>query len=124
MYHTDASGRYTVADTQTAAKRHGHLRGWAKTNENGAFKFISIRPAPYPGGKIPAHLHMLVKEPGKTLYYIDEVWFDDDPFVTKELRDKAEKRGGYLIIHLAKDSRNVWVGELVITAGLNIPGYK
>jgi len=124
MYHTDASGRYTAADTQTAAKPHGRLRGWVKTNEKGEFKFFSIRPTPYPGGKIPAHLHMLVKEPGKTRYYIDEVWFDDDPFVTKELRDKSEKRGGDLIIHLTKDNRNVWVGQLVITAGLNIPGYK
>jgi protocatechuate 3,4-dioxygenase, beta subunit len=124
MYHTNAAGYYAPADTQATGKRHGHLRGWVNTNEKGEFKFISIRPAPYPGRNIPAHLHILVKEPGKTLYYIDEVWFDDDPLVTKEQRDKAEKRGGDLIIHLAKDNRNVWVGELVITAGLNIPGYK
>jgi protocatechuate 3,4-dioxygenase beta subunit len=124
MYHTNAAGRYTTPDTQSTGKAHGHLRGWVKTNDKGEFKINSIRPVPYPGATIPAHIHMLVKEPGKTLYYIDEVWFDDDLWVTKKMRDKAEQRGGNLIIHLTKNNRNVWVGELEITAGLNIPGYK
>lgn len=122
IYHTDAHGLYSSAKDQVHAKRHGHLRGWVKTNEQGQFKINSIRPAPYPNGNIPAHLHIFVKEPHKTLYYIDEVWFTDDPLVTSELKRKAEKRGGNLIIPLTKEG-NDWKGNLKITLGLNIPNY-
>jgi len=124
FYHTDASGHYSPAANQTAGRRNGHLRGWVKTDEEGRFTIYSVRPAPYPESNIPAHIHILVKEPGKTVYYIDEVWFDDDPLVTEKLKAGAEKRGGNLIVHPAKNNENTWTGNLNITLGLNIPGYK
>ena len=122
-WHTDAKGLYSKSEFQQHGRRHGRLRGWARTDENGKFSVSSIRPASYPSNNIPAHIHMLVKEPGKTLYYIDEVWFDDDPLVTPTLRKNASKRGGNLIIHLTKEA-GVWRGSLPITLGLNIPNYK
>jgi protocatechuate 3,4-dioxygenase beta subunit len=122
MYHTNAKGLYAPADQQVHARSHGQLRGWVKTDAQGKFTISSIRPAPYPNGEIPAHIHILVKEPGKTRYYIDEVWFDDDPFVTKSLREHAEKRGGNMTIHLAKKN-DVWESTLPIKLGLNIPNY-
>jgi len=124
IWHTDARGYYSPAPGQRHGRRHGHLRGWLKTDADGFFQINTIRPAPYPGENIPAHLHILVKEPGKTLYYIDEVWFDDDPLVTPVLREKAGKRGGDMIIHLAKDDKAVWRGALAINLGLRIPNYK
>lgn len=123
LYHTDASGKYSAMDTQTLGKRNGHLRSWVKTGENGSFQISSIRPASYPNSNIPAHIHIFIKEPGKTPYYIDEVWFDDDPLVTPEVKRHAEKRGGNMLMHLSKNSRNAWTGNLNITLGLNIPGY-
>ena len=123
VYHTDAKGLYTPSATQTAGRRNGRLRGWVKTDEEGKFTIFSIRPAAYPNANIPAHIHILVKEPGKIRYYIDEVWFDDDPFVTKELKARAEKRGGDLLIHLTK-TKGVWKGNLPIILGLHIPGYQ
>jgi hypothetical protein len=63
-----------------------------------------------------------VKEPGKSVYYIDEVWFNDDPFVTEQLRRQAENRGGNQIIALQKEG-STWRGTIRITLGLNIPGY-
>ncbi len=124
FHHTDAKGFYSPGDTQTVARKDGHLRGWIKTNAQGEFKLHTIRPAPYPNRTDPAHIHILVKEPGKTLYYIDEVWFDDDPFITKELKDKSELRGGNMIIHLSKNEKDEWTGQLNIVAGFNIPGYN
>jgi protocatechuate 3,4-dioxygenase beta subunit len=124
IYHTDAQGLYSAAQDQVHAKRHGHLRGWVKTNGQGEFKIKSIRPAAYPRENIPAHIHIFVKEPGKTLYYIDEVWFDDDPFVSSEMKRKAQQRGGDLLIHLTTDSKNIWNGNLSIILGKNIPNYK
>ncbi len=124
LYHTNSMGYYAPSDTQTVGKLNGHLRGWVKTNDKGAFKVNTIRPAHYPNRDIPAHIHILVKEPEKVRYYVDEVWFDDDPLATKALRDKAEKRGGNLIIHLVKNKNGIWEGNLNITLGLNIPDYK
>jgi protocatechuate 3,4-dioxygenase beta subunit len=124
FYHTNAAGYYAPSDTQTLGKANGHLRGWVKTDADGRFQFSSVRPAPYPGRDIPAHIHFLVKEPGKTVYYIDEVWFDDDPLITPEKRSKAEKRGGDMIIHLTKLDDIAWKGSMQIILGRNIPGYK
>ena len=125
VYHTDANGYYSPATNQTgAARRHGHLRGWMKTNARGEYKFVSIRPAQYPNRKIPAHIHPIIKEPDKNEYYIDEYRFDDDPMLTKEERTHAENRGGNGIIHLAKNSNGVWVGKRDIILGLNIPNYR
>ena len=125
VYHTDAWGLYSPApDEAGAARRHGHLRGWMKTNERGEYKFISIRPAPYPNAHVPAHIHPVVKESDKNEYYIDEYLFDDDALLTREPRPKVENRGGSGIIHLARNSDGVWVGRRDIVLGLNIPNYR
>lgn len=124
IYHTDASGYYRASNDQTDGKRNGRLRGWVKSNDEGFFSFHTIRPAPYPDSNFPAHIHIYVKEPKITLYYIDEIWFDDDPFITAKLKDAAEKRGGDQIIHLTKNQDNGWNGTLKIVLGLNIPGYQ
>jgi protocatechuate 3,4-dioxygenase beta subunit len=122
MYHTNAKGIHAAGDQQVHARSHGRLRGWVKTDAQGKFTLNSIRPGAYPNGEIPAHIHIMVKEPGKTRYYIDEVWFDDDPFVTNSLRGQAEKRGGNMIIHLTKKN-DTWESSLPIRLGLNIPNY-
>ncbi len=125
VYHTDANGYYSPAPNQPAgSRRHGHLRGWMKTNAKGEYQFTSIRPAHYPDRKIPEHIHPVIKEPDKNEYYIDEYRFDDDPLMTKEERAHAENRGGNGIIHLAKNSKGVWTGRRDIILGRNIPNYR
>jgi protocatechuate 3,4-dioxygenase beta subunit len=125
VYHTDAKGYYSPApDATKNDRRHGHLRGWLKTNRSGEYKFTTIKPAPYPNGDIPAHVHPIVKEPDKNEYYIDEYVFDDDPLLTQEKRSKLENRGGSGIISLAKRSDGVWTGTRNIILGLNIPNYR
>jgi protocatechuate 3,4-dioxygenase beta subunit len=124
LYHTDAKGLYSRTDTQTDGLRHGHLRGWVKTDAQGRFTIHSIRPAAYPGRTIPEHIHILVKEPGLTRYWIDEVWFADDTIITPKMKAAAEKRGGDLLIPLVKNAQGQWEGRLVITAGLHVPGYQ
>ena len=124
VYHTDAKGYYSPApDATNLARRHGHLRGWLRTNASGEYKFTTIRPASYPDTDNPAHIHPIVKEPDRNEYYIDEYVFDDDPFLTKEKRAKLENRGGSGIVYLTKSSDNVWTGRRNIILGLNIPDY-
>jgi protocatechuate 3,4-dioxygenase beta subunit len=113
VYHTDAKGYYSPAPNATnIARRHGHLRGWLKTNVSGEYKFTTIRPAPYPSRDNPAHIHPIVKESDKNEYYIDEYVFEDDSLLTQEQRSKLENRGGSGIIHLAKSGDGgAWIGK-------------
>lgn len=125
VYHTDARGLYEPAPGATGwTKRHGHLRGWMKTDARGQYKFQTIKPAPYPGRTIPAHIHPTIKEPDKNEYYLDEYRFGDDPLLTAQERAREEKRGGSGIIKLTKNSQGVWVGRRDIVLGQNIPNYQ
>lgn len=123
-YHTNAQGYYEPAAGQTRARRHGHLRGWMKTDDKGRYKFRTVKPAAYPGRATPAHIHPVVKEPDKNEYYIDEFRFDNDPLLTKDERAREEQRGGSGIIKLTKNQDGVWVGRRDIVLGRNIPNYK
>jgi len=123
VYHTDARGLYSPAPGQTLGRRHGHLRGWMRTGADGRYRFKTIRPAPYPNARIPAHVHPLIKEANKNEYWIDEYVFDDDKFLTQSERKKCENRGGSGIITLTKNASGVWIGHRDIVLGLNIPNY-
>jgi protocatechuate 3,4-dioxygenase, beta subunit len=125
VYHTDAQGYYSPArDQPEVSRRHGHLRGWMKTDASGQYKFTSIKPAPYPQMYDPAHIHPTIKEPDKNEYYIDEYRFDDDPLITREYRARAENRGGSGIIQLTKNDKGIWIGKRDIVLGQNVPNYK
>ena len=126
IYHTDQTGVYpTKGDEKGWAKRHGYLRGWMKTDEKGFYKFFTTRPAPYPGRKDPAHIHVIIKEPDKNEYWIDPFVFDDDPLLDKEQRNKMENRGGsgLLLIKPYYVGRKSLKSERNIYLGRNIPGY-
>ena len=123
VYHTDARGFYSPAQGQTLGRRHGHLRGWMRTGADGRYRFKTIRPAPYPNARIPAHVHPLIKEADKNEYWIDEYVFADDKLLTPSERQKLEKRGGSGVITLTKNASGVWVGHRDIVLGLNVPDY-
>lgn len=124
VYHTNAKGYYEPEKEQTGcAGRHGHLRNWIKTNAKGEYKFKTIRPAPYPNGIEPAHIHPVIKEEGKNEYYIDAFIFDDDILLTNEFRKRYENRGGSGIVKLSKDASDAWKGYRDIILGKNVPDY-
>jgi protocatechuate 3,4-dioxygenase beta subunit len=124
-YHTDANGIYPRAPNATGeARRHGRLRGWIKTNAGGEYKFNTIRPASYPGRNIPAHIHLILKEPDKNEYYIDDFEFDDDPLLTAQERARRRKGGGSGVVRLTKNSGGVWLARRDITLGLNVQNYR
>jgi protocatechuate 3,4-dioxygenase beta subunit len=124
LYHTDATGHYTPAEGQREGMRHGRLRGWVHPNADGHFQVKTIRPASYPNSRAPQHIHMLVKEPGLSCYWIDDLLFDDDPFVTKEALAHLEHRGGERLVHLQHTRENGWRGAFTVILGKNIPGYR
>ncbi len=123
-YHTDINGLYSPGENMNeVAKRHGHLRGWVKTNEQGKYMIYTIRPASYPNSDNAAHIHVSIKEPGiANEYYIDELVFDDDPLLTASKRKNLENRGGNGVLKLTTKNR-ILLADHDIILGLNIPGY-
>jgi protocatechuate 3,4-dioxygenase, beta subunit len=117
IYHTNQQGIYPRrGDEIGEGKRHGYLRGWMKTDEKGFYKFFTLRPAHYPGGTAPAHIHIIIKEPGKDPYWIDDYLFDDDPALTSAERSRLRNRGGSGILKVSnrtvlKAERNIYLGK-------------
>lgn len=109
-YHTDAQGVYPTRGDETGwARRHGYLRGWVKTDAEGRYRFRTIKPAPYPGRQSPAHIHVIVKEPDRREYWIDEIVFEGDPLLTPDTRSE-DPRGGPGLITLVRNDRGEWEG--------------
>ncbi len=102
-YHTNAKGLYNEpgANTRIAA-----LRNVAVTDANGWYRFHTIRPAPYPGERMPAHIHLLVGAPGHHAMWI-EVWFQGDKFIPAgHPARKHAGEGEIIIVPLAKDNES------------------
>jgi protocatechuate 3,4-dioxygenase, beta subunit len=123
-WQTDNNGYYSPTnEMDKKAKRHGHIRGWVKTNENGEYSIYSIKPAPYPSDNIPAHIHTSIKEPNiDNEYYIDDFVFDDDKLLTTEKRKALKNRGGSGVLRVLLND-DVQIAEHNIILGLNIPNY-
>lgn len=126
-YHTDARGIYPIDEEYRglSAYRHGRLRGWAVTDEQGRYRFDTIRPASYPRTEIPAHVHMHVIEVGRCTYYIDSIHFEDDPFLSPRDRERMAPggRGGSGLVRAAMDDDGVWRVYRDIRLGEEVPGY-
>ena len=110
FYHTNAEGLYAGGSDKTQQSRlHGRLRGWVKTGSDGRYHVITIKPAPYPDGTTPAHIHPTVLEPGKPPYWIDNVVFDGEFGVTSAYKRKMTDKGGAGIVPLSKDAEGTWI---------------
>jgi len=120
-YHTDAGGIYP-----RAATRHGRLRGWARTDEAGAYGFDTIRPGAYPSGGNAQHVHMHVVEPGRATYWIDDVNFTDDPLLDAERERRSGRlpRGGPGIVDPERDPDGTWRARRDVVLGQGVPGYE
>ena len=125
-YHTDAHGVYPPGNGARGeeARRHGRLRGWARSDAQGRYRFDTIRPASYPDTDIPQHVHMHVIEPGRCTYYIDDIHFADDPLLTPAQRRALTRgRGGEGVVQPEGDGRGGWRVRRDIALGANVPGH-
>lgn len=108
-HHTNADGLYANGSSETEwSRRHGRLRGWARTNADGDYVFETIKPAPYPDRTGPAHVHLFIQEPGRPPYYIDDVVFDGEFRVDEAYRARQELRGGSGIVRLGGNAASGW----------------
>ena len=124
-HQTDRQGVYPGerADADPGIQRHGRLRAWATSDADGAYTFLTVRPGSYPGSTMPQHIHLYVIERGCALYYIDDVLFRDDPYLTPAAARKADRgRGGSGIVTPVRRAGE-WQARRDIVLGRRIPGY-
>ena len=117
MHQTHAGGRYEGGDPSNVwARRHGRLRGWVKTGADGRYGFGTIKPGIYPGGSTPAHLHLVIVEPGRPPYYIDDVVFSGEALVTPDYLRSQPGRSGRGVVTLVSDAsgRQIAVRDIVL----------
>ena len=121
IYHANETGIYEKLATETGwGRRHGHIRGWIRTNHDGRYTFYTSLPGHYSNRSEPAHIHVVIKEPGFTEYYIDDFLFEGDPELSIEVRSKLENRGGSGI-NEPRVIDGLLTIERDIILGLNIP---
>jgi protocatechuate 3,4-dioxygenase beta subunit len=124
-HHTDDNGYYSPGDGKPENRtRHGHIRGWVKSDAQGKYSIYTIRPAPYPNEVLPAHIHWLVKEPDiSNEYWTDDLVFADDRLLAPALKNHpAENRAGSGIVRVTTNG-DVQIAEHNFILGLNIPDY-
>jgi len=104
VYHTDAKGLYTPG---TNDSKNPRLRGYMRTDGQGRYEFTTIKPAPYPGNTIPAHIHYVVTAP-EYKERIFEIVFEGDPLINDRIRaDAARDESGFSIRPLERDNQGV-----------------
>jgi protocatechuate 3,4-dioxygenase beta subunit len=121
IYHTDQQGIYPTRGNETGwGRRHGYIRGWVRSDQNGFYKFYTLRPASYPNSTNPQHIHPVIKEPGYTAYWIDEFVFEDDPLFQSPAKNP---RGGSGVLKVSYEN-GMQKARRDIILGLNVPGYE
>ncbi len=124
VYHTDQNGLYTPkGNGEGWANNHGYIRGWVKTDDNGQYTFYTLKPAPYPNGAEPAHIHPIILEPNGKYYWLSSFFFQGDPLLSNQDVNPDASRGGVGLLSLKKEGE-LWVGTRNIILGKNISGYN
>lgn len=125
IYHTAQNGEYPKKGDETGwARQHGYIRGWIRTNEDGKYRFYTLKPGAYPGGGNPSHIHPVIKEAGFKPYWIDEYLFEGDPYITDAERKRLPERGGPGILKIEKLDNGMLAVKRDIILGKNVPGYE
>ncbi len=103
-FHTDAEGLYSETNDNTNPRLNATI--W--TDARGRYELRTIRPAPYPGGGIPAHIHYRISGsdfPDQGF----ELHFEGDPHLSARTKDRSAKRGRFGSIRpLERGEDGVW----------------
>ena len=123
IYHTNGKGIYPKRGGEKGwAKRHGYIRGWVKTGNDGKYTFYTLKPGIYPDWSSPAHIHPLILEPDEKYYWLDEYNFEGDTLIGEREINPPAPRGSNGLLKLHKEG-SLWVGYRDIILGKNVTGY-
>ncbi len=106
VYHTDAEGYYRKGNNSPENPR---LKGTMLTNAEGKYEYRTIKPAPYPGGGNPGHVHYVITAKGRAKQYA-ELQFEGDRWLPNHGRLTEEQRKDTFaeVRPFVKDEKGVW----------------
>ncbi|MFN2239014.1 MAG: hypothetical protein ABR524_06455 [Thermoanaerobaculia bacterium] len=111
-YQTDARGHYHEDGART-----WRVRGWVRTDQEGRFEFLTVRPGTYPNASVPAHVHFTMDGAGLTRRWTADLEFADDPFLTDARRARSAAAGRFGSIRpVVRDENGVEVVEIHLRA--------
>jgi protocatechuate 3,4-dioxygenase beta subunit len=95
-YQTDRKGRYIHVPTS----RTPRIKGWMRTDNEGRFEFLTIRPGPYPNRTEPAHIHFHLWGPEKGVppQWNVDLLFEDDKLIKEARRAESAALGKFAFI--------------------------
>ena len=86
IWQANSAGRYLHRRDSWPAPLDPHFLGMGRclTDEDGVYRFLSVRPGAYPWGNHPnawrpSHIHFSLLGPGLTSRLITQMYFPDDP---------------------------------------------
>lgn len=91
-YQTDRTGVYDVPGNGPHSWR---LKGWARTDAQGAFEFRTIRPGSYPNSNNPAHVHFTIFTADGQRYHAGEARFADDALNSAAQKSDSQREGKF-----------------------------
>lgn len=105
VYQTDVNGYYRPGANDSKNPR---LKGTMVTGANGQYEFSTIKPGPYPGGGVPAHIHYVVNARGQR-ERLFEIVFEGDPALSDRIKEDAKKDdGAFSIRPLTRAPDGAW----------------
>ena len=121
LYHTNAEGIYPKRGDETGnGRRHGYIRSWLKTDQQGRYRFHTIRPGTYPSRSEPAHIHITLQPPGKEEFWIPAYHFAGDPLLNRsDIHSVTGVDNSSNILEVKRDESGIWRGvrNIVLRSG-------
>jgi protocatechuate 3,4-dioxygenase beta subunit len=103
-YQTDTKGRYIHLPSKSP-----RIKGWMRTDAEGRFEFLTIRPGPYPNRSEPAHIHFQLWGPDAPPQWNVDLLFEDDQLIQASRRAESESLGKFAFIRAPVKGRDgVW----------------
>lgn len=94
VYQTDSRGRYAANAPHVLQYegdvRHARLFGYVKTDKDGKFELLTIKPAGYPQRDLRAHIHVHIEAAGHRSF-VNEFLFDDDERSVGTIRENSAR---------------------------------
>lgn len=121
IHHTNEEGEYATRGDETGwGRRHGYIRGWIRTGDDGRYSFFTRMPGSY--SSQPAHVHPFILEPDGRFYYVESWFFEGDPNYDPDGHSEGGRGGDGLVSLIEQDG--LLVAERDFVLGLNVPGYS
>ena len=123
IWQTDHGGRYRHPNARGAELLDPNFQGfgWTLTDADGEYRFVTVKPSPYPG-RTP-HIHFVAGYPGSTPL-VTQMYFPDEPLNRRDgllnsVRDPALRAA---LIAEVEDGSDIEAGALRARFDVVLPG--